>query len=151
MALSSISSALKTISHRCPEHLDDDFKLLLQHRLEDARAQLKAPGLTQSMKWYLNAEIERIQQRIEGRAVDVEEEKEGGKDIVRVKEPEAYTEPFCKFLSENPTVFHAVEYFSKKLRAAGFKKVCLYSLCLSQLFVTCLQLNFLLASYFIRT
>ena len=42
-----------------------------------------------------------------------------------LKSPEAYTQPFCDFLTENPTVWHAVQYFEKKLDAAGFKKVCL--------------------------
>ncbi len=40
-----------------------------------------------------------------------------------LKAPEAYTQPFCDFLTENPTVFHAVKYFEKKLEKAGFKKV----------------------------
>ena len=40
-----------------------------------------------------------------------------------LKSPEAYTQPFCDFLTENPTVWHAVEYFEKKLQKAGFKKV----------------------------
>lgn len=41
-----------------------------------------------------------------------------------LKSPEAYTKPFCDFLTENPTVFHAVSYFEEKLEKAGFKKVC---------------------------
>lgn len=40
-----------------------------------------------------------------------------------LKSPEAYTKPFCDFLTENPTVFHAVDYFEKKLEKAGYKKV----------------------------
>lgn len=40
-----------------------------------------------------------------------------------LKSPGAYTQPFCDFLTENPTVWHAVQYFEKKLDAAGFKKV----------------------------
>lgn len=40
-----------------------------------------------------------------------------------LKSPEAYTQPFCEFLTENPTVFHAVDYFEKKLEKAGFKKL----------------------------
>lgn len=31
-----------------------------------------------------------------------------------------YTEPFCKFLTENPTVFHAVDAIKKDLKDAGF-------------------------------
>lgn len=37
--------------------------------------------------------------------------------------PEAFTQAFCDFLTENPTVFHAVEYFEKKLQDAGFTEV----------------------------
>jgi len=40
-----------------------------------------------------------------------------------LKSPEAYTQPFCDFLTDNPTVWHAVDYFEKKLEKAGFKKV----------------------------
>jgi hypothetical protein len=41
----------------------------------------------------------------------------------KILSPEAYTKPFCDFLTENPTVFHAVDYFEKKLSKAGFRKV----------------------------
>ena len=37
--------------------------------------------------------------------------------------PEAYTKPFCDFLQENPTVFHAADYFARKLRAGSFQEV----------------------------
>lgn len=37
--------------------------------------------------------------------------------------PEEFAEPFCKFLQENPTVFHAVGYFKKKMGALGYKEV----------------------------
>lgn len=56
----------------------------------------------------------------------------GGKSLIStgiksegstLKSPEAYCQPFCDFLTENPTVFHAVDYFEKKLEKAGFKKV----------------------------
>lgn len=43
-----------------------------------------------------------------------------------LKGPEAYIQPFCEFLTENPTVWHAVQYFEKKLDAAGFQKVCFH-------------------------
>src|SRR4051812_18447603 len=39
---------------------------------------------------------------------------------VNAEKPEAYTKPFCDFLTENPTVFHAVVYFGKKLADLGF-------------------------------
>ena len=38
-------------------------------------------------------------------------------------EPEAFTKPFCDFLQENPTIFHTVEYFEKKLKELGYEHV----------------------------
>lgn len=35
----------------------------------------------------------------------------------------SYTKPFLSFISENPTVFHAVAYFAKKLDFYGFTKL----------------------------
>ncbi|OTA91947.1 hypothetical protein M434DRAFT_396774 [Hypoxylon sp. CO27-5] len=37
--------------------------------------------------------------------------------------PEAFTEPFCKFLQENPTVFHVVGYFKDKMTSLGYKEL----------------------------
>jgi aminopeptidase I len=42
---------------------------------------------------------------------------------VAEEKPEAFTKPFCDFLTENPTVFHAVDYFKNKLSYAGFKEL----------------------------
>ena len=44
------------------------------------------------------------------------------KDPLAVK-PETYTQPFLKFISENPTVFHAVSRVSKWLEDHGFNKL----------------------------
>ncbi|RYP50295.1 hypothetical protein DL768_004148 [Monosporascus sp. mg162] len=38
-------------------------------------------------------------------------------------DPEAFTEPFCSFLQENPTIFHTVEYFKRKATAVGYKEL----------------------------
>lgn len=38
-------------------------------------------------------------------------------------EPEAYTQPFLSFISENPTVFHAVSHVCKRLEEHGFTKL----------------------------
>lgn len=38
--------------------------------------------------------------------------------------PEAFTKPFCDFLEQNPTIFHAVDYFKEKLRRKGFEEAC---------------------------
>lgn len=37
--------------------------------------------------------------------------------------PEAFTKPYCDFMTENPTVFHAVGYFKEKLVKAGYTEV----------------------------
>jgi aminopeptidase I len=37
--------------------------------------------------------------------------------------PEAFTQPFCDFLTENPTVFHAVDYFKRTTRIMGYQEV----------------------------
>lgn len=37
--------------------------------------------------------------------------------------PEAFTKPFCDFLQENPTVFHTVDYFKRKLKDSGFEEL----------------------------
>jgi hypothetical protein len=44
--------------------------------------------------------------------------------VFSLKSPEEYTQPLCDFLTENPTVFHAVDYFEKRLEKAGYTKVC---------------------------
>jgi hypothetical protein len=42
--------------------------------------------------------------------------------------PEAFTKPYTDFMTENPTVFHAVGYFKEKLVKAGYVEVRLSSL-----------------------
>lgn len=37
--------------------------------------------------------------------------------------PEEYAEPFVKFISENPTVFHAVDHVCKRLKSHGFTQL----------------------------
>lgn len=38
-------------------------------------------------------------------------------------DPRAFAKPFCEFLTENPTVFHAVSAAASDLRSAGFTKL----------------------------
>lgn len=45
---------------------------------------------------------------------------------MKALKPESFTEPFCRFLTDNPTIFHAVGYFKDQLNAADFKEVCSY-------------------------
>lgn len=42
---------------------------------------------------------------------------------LRSLKAEAFTKPFTQFLTENPTIFHAVDYFKEKLGAVGFTEV----------------------------
>ena len=53
---------------------------------------------------------------------DQEEKKQDG-DASNSKQikPEDYAQPFCDFLTQNPTVFHAVSAFHARLEKAGFK------------------------------
>lgn len=37
--------------------------------------------------------------------------------------PEDYTKPFLDFINGHPTVFHAVDFFANRLKAAGFTKL----------------------------
>jgi hypothetical protein len=41
----------------------------------------------------------------------------------REMKPEDFTKPFCDFLTACPTVFHAVDWFGKRLASQGFQKV----------------------------
>ncbi|KAJ8070897.1 hypothetical protein OCU04_001256 [Sclerotinia nivalis] len=45
------------------------------------------------------------------------------KKEIRLKEPEDYAEPFINFMTENPTVWHAIQYWENKLEEAGFSKL----------------------------
>lgn len=92
---------------------DVSYEQLLRNRLEESREQLNVSDLTQDVRWYLEAEVQRLEDKLS----------ETGGGYKGVKEPEEYTKPFCDFLTENPTVFHTVDHFAKKLTAVGFKKV----------------------------
>lgn len=37
--------------------------------------------------------------------------------------PEDFTKPYLEFMTENPTVFHAVDYFKEKLAKSGYEEV----------------------------
>lgn len=43
--------------------------------------------------------------------------------VLELKDPEHYTQPFCDFLTENPTVFHAVAAIAKDLETAGYSRL----------------------------
>jgi hypothetical protein len=113
------------------------FQKLLQQRLADCQKQwgvlVKSNGKV-TEQWYLEAEIKRIEGRLAqmefhsftaavGTEVKNSGKKETREETSRIQCPEEYTEPFCEFLTENPTVFHAVDYFEKGLEENGFTKV----------------------------
>ncbi|QSZ31231.1 hypothetical protein DSL72_000794 [Monilinia vaccinii-corymbosi] len=45
------------------------------------------------------------------------------KQEYKLKEAEEYAEPFINFMTENPTVWHAIHYWENKLDKAGFTKL----------------------------
>ncbi|KAI9647624.1 vacuolar aminopeptidase 1 [Ciborinia camelliae] len=45
------------------------------------------------------------------------------KNQLRLHEPEEYAEPFINFMTENPTIWHAIQYWENKLEKAGFVKL----------------------------
>jgi hypothetical protein len=48
----------------------------------------------------------------------------GSEDVQKkASDPASYTKPFTKFISENPTVFHAVDAIAEQLKDNGFKKL----------------------------
>lgn len=42
---------------------------------------------------------------------------------MKALKPESFTKPFCRFLTDNPTIFHTVGYFKEQLNTADFKEV----------------------------
>lgn len=116
MSRRAVSAQPALVEKRPIENNDrPTFEELLRQRLVDAKEQLRAAdasALNDNYIWHLKTEIERLEAKL------AEESKAG-----IFTKPEDYTKPFCDFLTENPTVFHAVDYFSKKLTDRGFEKV----------------------------
>ncbi|KAK4458352.1 putative vacuolar aminopeptidase [Cladorrhinum samala] len=52
-------------------------------------------------------------------SVETSDKKVDAKDL----KPEAFTKPYCEFMTQNPTVFHATAYFKEKLLKAGFTEL----------------------------
>lgn len=80
---------------------------------EEAEAQRQRPARA-------NGEGQRS--LFEGFHQPVSREREHRKDTPI--EPAAYTKPFLEFMTDHPTVWHAVSGFAEQLLNAGFKKVC---------------------------
>lgn len=38
-------------------------------------------------------------------------------------DPSKYSQPYCDFMTSNPTIFHAVDHFSKQLEQHGYKRL----------------------------
>lgn len=113
---------------KLPDVLDDGWfeqklRKLMDLKLELARTRLESreprrQGLDSLMPLESPAKVQQEK-----------EEAYGGSECF-VRPVEEYTKPFCDFLTENPTVFHAVDYFKRKLKANGFTEVCCCYFCL---------------------
>ncbi len=60
-----------------------------------------------------------MEQSMLGSRPDVYDNQMHAKDL----RPDAFTKPYLDFMTENPTVFHAVDYFKQKLIKAGYQEV----------------------------
>lgn len=107
---------------RLPDVLDDvwfeqKLQKLTDMKLELVKARLESQGLR------LQDAPSLISVDVTARMQAEQEEEWSDENGCLVKPVEEYTKPFCDFLTENPTVFHAVDYFKKKLTANGFTEV----------------------------
>ncbi|KJX93818.1 hypothetical protein TI39_contig4250g00006 [Zymoseptoria brevis] len=89
---------------------DQELEKVGNHALEDYEKQLRLLD-QQNKKRLLMARQER------------EQEKQSRFTKATSYNAEQYAEPFCRFLSENPTVFHAVAAMKQRLRDAGFTEL----------------------------
>jgi aminopeptidase I len=95
----------------------------LNEHFEEKLAELRAKSRSQVVEHAKSI----YDRRIASQELDTPRQSLITKGLVRegsaLKTPEAYTQPFCDFMTQNPTVFHAVDYFENKLDNAGFQKV----------------------------
>lgn len=77
------------------------------------RAQALEQSMMASQTYYNTPQPQQPQQPVPAA------NKANAKDL----KPEAFTKPYLEFMTENPTVFHAVGYFKEKLEKAGYKEV----------------------------
>ena len=54
---------------------------------------------------------------------NLQQKQERDANTPSIIKPEAYTQPFLSFISNNPTVFHAVSHVGKRLEDKGFTKL----------------------------
>jgi hypothetical protein len=102
----------------CPGRMSTPFGALSPWAERDVPANKETPEKSLFEKY--NESLQEQHNKPKGSLITKGLVREGN----ALKSPEAYTQPFCDFLTENPTVWHAVAYFEKKLEKAGFKKVC---------------------------
>jgi hypothetical protein len=122
--LFELSNLIASEKPKLPDVLDDGWfeqklQKLMDMKLELARTRLESQGqnMPDSRQVHVGVPVE---------AQEGEEERLSGPECL-VKPVEEYTKPFCNFLTENPTVFHAVDYFKTKLKANGFTEVRYYT------------------------
>ncbi|CAL3973320.1 unnamed protein product [Diplocarpon coronariae] len=127
-SLSSRTEGMRDVIHRAQRTADEKLKRLRQmsnDNREDLRLASDAqPTFEDTMR--LDPEFKSLFENFnESRQLSRKCLLSNGlqREESTLKSPEAYAQPFCDFLTENPTVFHAVDYFEKKLEKAGFKKL----------------------------
>ena len=94
-----------------------------QQTSENTRSQ--ANSLYENYKEQMRAEVKaEAKAELKAEAIAAVKAEAEAKTNNSLKSPEAYIKPFCDFMTENPTIFHAVSAFEDRLIKAGFKKVC---------------------------
>ncbi|TAQ91254.1 hypothetical protein B7494_g428 [Chlorociboria aeruginascens] len=101
------SSVTSTLSGEAPRSLFEGFSQIHARPSERDGGRMHAPN---TEKLYIQL-------------MEEEAQKHHQKQDFALKEPKVYTEPFCNFLTENPTVWHAVGYFEQRLEKGGYKKL----------------------------
>lgn len=80
------------------------------------------PGFIRARSSQLSLRSLALEQSMTARSptvADMPDTKVDAKDL----KPEAFTKPYTDFMTENPTVFHAVAYFKEKLSKAGYTEL----------------------------
>ncbi|KAK4239673.1 peptidase M18 [Achaetomium macrosporum] len=76
-------------------------------RARSSNLSLRSLAMEQSMAMRMSSAAEAINNKMDAKNL----------------KPEAFTKPYLEFMTENPTVFHAVDYFKEKLLKAGYKEL----------------------------
>ncbi|CAK1366288.1 unnamed protein product [Cercospora beticola] len=99
------------------------LKAAAQKQLQRQQQQVKAPRYRHHMS-DRQAKQEAMQEKYNSlRDLDIESVLRSQEPAKEKKNAASYTKPFCDFLTENPTVFHAVDALKQDLISAGFTQL----------------------------